>query len=105
MTLRTPSSEDRVKLAKWATILVCLGFLGAGLFLAVSASKEPSYEGRSYSAWLDEWENSMNNPTNHVATAIRAIGSNGVPILLARLSQTSSSTNEILVVCLEIHSR
>jgi hypothetical protein len=90
MTLRPPSLEDRTRFVKWATIVVFLGLLGAGFFIAVSAYKEPSYEGRSYSSWLDEWENSWNNPTNHAVTAIRAIGSNGVPILLARLSQTSS---------------
>jgi hypothetical protein len=90
MTLRPPSLEDRTRFVKWATIVMFLGLLGAGFFIAVSAYKEPSYEGRSYSSWLDEWENSWNNPTNHAVTAIRAIGSNGVPILLARLSQTSS---------------
>ena len=52
--------------------------------------KEPSYNGRSLSFWLDAWSKSFCDRTNLATVAIRAIGSNGVPILLARLSEDES---------------
>jgi HEAT repeat protein len=73
---------------KWTIVLVL------GVFLAIGAvawwlalPKEPSYQGRTLSSWLDEWGRAYNDPTNEAATAIRAMGSNAVPILLARLSE------------------
>jgi HEAT repeat protein len=84
-----------MKRVRWTIILALLGFLIAGLIIWSVSSKEPVYQGRSLSSWLDEWGHASNNRTNHAAIAIRAIGSNGVPFLLARISR-NESTNEII---------
>jgi hypothetical protein len=63
----------------------------AGLVLWSIEPKEPDYHGRSLSFWLNEWSQSYYDRTNAACVAIRAIGSNGVPILLARLSKEQSS--------------
>jgi hypothetical protein len=74
---------------KLAMVLGSLGFLTAGLIIWATAPKEPAYQGRSLSSWLDERGKASNNRTNRAATAIHAIGSNGVPILLARFRHES----------------
>ncbi len=67
-----------------------LGIVIAVLMVRSAGQKEPSYEGRSLSSWLDEWRNASNDRTNPATIAIRAIGRNGVPILLARLAKDES---------------
>jgi HEAT repeat protein len=62
----------------------------AVLLLWSGGPKEPSYNGRSLSSWLEEWGKSYNDRTNHATIAIRAIGSNGLPILVADLSKEES---------------
>lgn len=78
---------------RWAVAVGLFGILAAGLILISFGPKEPGYNGRSLSSWLDEWGQSYNDPTNHAAIAIRAIGSNGVPILLANLTNGVSSND------------
>jgi len=77
-------------------VLELLGVLIAGLIIWSVPPKEPAYQGRSLSSWLDEWDNSPwpHDRTNPAVLAIRAIGSNAVPILLSRFSR-DESTNEI----------
>jgi HEAT repeat protein len=71
---------------KLTVVLVLAVFLAVGLASLLLAPKEPSYQGRGLSSWLDEWARAYDDPRNEAATAIRGIGSNAVPILLARLS-------------------
>ncbi len=73
-----------------AVIATLLVVVIAGVVIYSSGPKEPSYNGRSLSYWLDEWGKSYNDRTNPATVAIREIGSNGVPILLARLSEDES---------------
>ncbi len=75
---------------RWACIAALLGIAITGMALWDLRPREPSYHGRSLSSWLKEWDNSYYDRTNSAAIAIRAIGSNGVPILLARLSKETS---------------
>src|ERR1035438_3913860 len=75
---------------RWVFVMGLCGIVIAGLMFWPSGPKEPSFDGRSLSSWLDAWSESSNNRTNHATIAIRAIGSNGVPILLARLSDEES---------------
>jgi len=74
---------------KWVIVLALLAFLGGIVVIWSLAPKEPSYQGRSLSSWVDAWAASSFDRTNAAAVAIRAMGSNGVPILLARLSGPS----------------
>lgn len=79
-----------MKRTRWAFAAAFLGIVIGGLIFCFAGPKEPSYNGRSLSFWLEEWGKSYNNRTNPATIAIRAIGSNGVPILLARLSEDES---------------
>lgn len=74
----------------WAIVAGFAGIVVAALLLWSAGRAEPRYNGRSLSSWLDEWGDSYNDPTNHATVAIRAIGSNGLPFLLARLSTEES---------------
>jgi HEAT repeat protein len=76
-----------MKLKRWAFVLALLGVAIAVRVFWSLGPKEPSYDGRSLSAWLDEWGQAYNDRTNHATIAIRAIGSNALPILLSRLSK------------------
>jgi HEAT repeat protein len=78
----------------WIIMSALVGFLIAGLGIWHVATKEPAYQGRSLSSWLDEWGKSSCDRTNRAAFAIRAIGRNGVPILLAHFFR-NKSTHEI----------
>ena len=75
---------------QWAFAAGAMGILAAVLVLCSIGPKEPAYHGRSLSSWLEEWGESYNDRTNPATIAIRAIGSNGVPILLARLAKEQS---------------
>jgi HEAT repeat protein len=68
-----------------------LGILGLGilaaLIVAFTRPREPSYDGRSLSQWLsgfDDW--SPSSPSHaEAADAIRHMGTNSIPCLLARI--------------------
>lgn len=75
---------------QWVFAAGAVGILVAVLVLCSIGPKEPAYHGRSLSSWLEEWGESYNDRTNPATIAIRAIGSNGVPILLARLAKEQS---------------
>lgn len=51
---------------------------------------EPAYKGRTLSSWLDDWERTYYIPTNADADAIRAIGTNGLPLLIKWISEEES---------------
>lgn len=79
-----------MKRMRWAVAVGLLGIVFAVLVLWRVWPKEPAYNGRSLSHWLDEWGNAYNDRTHPATIAIRAIGSNGLPILLARISKDQS---------------
>src|SRR3989442_1064431 len=55
------------------------------VFVATAGDKEPTYEGRSLSEWLREFDPHMIYEVNHPppeVVAIRQIGTNALPLLL-----------------------
>jgi hypothetical protein len=79
-----------MKKARWAFLAVLIGLLIGGLVFCSVGPKEPRYRGQNLSYWLQEWGNSYYDRTNSAADSIRAIGSGGVPILVAWLSKEES---------------
>ncbi|HEY3856874.1 MAG TPA: HEAT repeat domain-containing protein [Verrucomicrobiae bacterium] len=79
-----------MKTARWAFLIVLLGVVMAGLIVWHFKPTEPSYQDRSLSSWLREWSASYYDRSNSAAVAIREIGSNGIPILLAQMTQKQS---------------
>jgi HEAT repeat protein len=85
-----------MKWVRCAVVVVLVGIaIAVPMFWSVGP-KEPSYNGRSLSSWLEEWSGAYNDRTNPAATAIRAMGSNGLPILLARVSTEEPREERIL---------
>lgn len=79
-----------MKRKRWAFVVALLTVAIAVPMFWSGGPKEPSYQGRSLSAWLDEWGQAYNARTNPATIAIRAIGSNGLPLLLARVAKDQS---------------
>ena len=65
--------------------ILALGFLAALIFV-FTRPREPSYQGRSLSQWMDIYHQES-EPTDFTAeearTAMRHIGTNGIPLLVA----------------------
>jgi len=75
------------------TTVVCAGCLTA----RYPEANEPSYQGRRLSEWLRDFDNYNQPPENQVvaAEAMKHIGSQAVPFLVERLSQSQSKRYQI----------
>jgi hypothetical protein len=74
---------------------IVLAFVGVAIvgWLACKAlrSPEPSYQGRRLSEWLDEYNRAGDmGKTEPISEAIRAMGTNTLPFLLANIKHTDS---------------
>jgi HEAT repeat protein len=86
-----------MKLLRWAFVAALIGVVIAVVLRRSAGPAEPGYNGRSLSSWLNEWGKSGFDRTNAAAIAILQIGSNGVPLLMARLSEEGSpAENDLL---------
>lgn len=74
--------------------LVMIAIFGVLVWLLPPA--QPTYNGRSLDSWLEEWSHSDYDRTDPAAAAIKAIGTNGLPLLLNRLSQEESPMRNLL---------
>jgi hypothetical protein len=63
----------------------------------LTRAHEPEYQGRSLSAWLDEYNKAGTWNNEPAAAAIRAMGTNCLPFLLARIKHKPSRLAEKLV--------
>lgn len=81
------------------TVVVLLLTVVVGLFLVITRPDEPSYQGRSLSAWLDDnYQSKLMPPRRPVAegtreraeNAIKMIGTNAIPTLLRMLASRDS---------------
>jgi HEAT repeat protein len=82
----------------------------AALSIFIFQSREPSYEGKSLSNWLQDWDNSFGSPglafpSDRVATAenaIRQMGSRSVPHLRKMLrTRDTAIRQKVVVFCLD----
>lgn len=77
-----------VLLVALAVVLVCQGL----------REREPVYQGRRLSQWLDEYNHvGTLDQTEPISEAIRAIGTNGLPFLLAHVEHVDSPIKEKLL--------
>src|SRR2546427_9739709 len=77
--------------------LACLLALCAGV-LALRQNREPTFEGRSLGAWLSDLsDNEPPDRRQRAARAVRAIGSNGLPMLSAMLRSRDSRVKKALI--------
>ena len=90
MSLPAKPPYHLLVMTKRRTILIHLacGVLAVALYAILSGPREPSYQGRSLSQWLEVWSNTDKaDPTNQmVREAMDAIGAKAIPSLLAWLS-------------------
>ncbi len=65
----------------------------------VLRSREPQYEGKKLSEWLDQYRHDdfESGPDSETATAIRSIGTNAIPLLLKYLSVKDSALRKQIV--------
>jgi HEAT repeat protein len=86
-----------MKRMRWVFVVALIGIAIAVVMTRSAGPKEPDYNGRSLSSWVNEWWTSDRDRTNPAAIAILAIGSNGVPFLAARLSEDESTAERDLM--------
>ncbi|HXT42482.1 MAG TPA: HEAT repeat domain-containing protein [Candidatus Angelobacter sp.] len=67
----------------WLTILAFVLLAGVSFFAL--RPREPAYHGRTLRSWLMEFEGGYESANTNAITAIKAIGTNGLAILLAEL--------------------
>ena len=86
-----PRSRNIIAFLIVAVIAVC-AWLALG-------SREPRYDGRKLSDWLDQYGrlDSGSTPDYEAATAIRSIGTNAIPLLLKYLSVNNSALRKQIV--------
>jgi hypothetical protein len=83
------------------------GLLAVAALVAffIPGSHEPEYDRRPLSFWLDQFTTSRNLPERSQAQlAIRHIGTNGLPALLAMLGRHDSKARQIVLRVLEKQS-
>ena len=72
-------------------ILIAAAVIILGLFWTYTRHREPSYEGKSLSQWLDLYEERQ-DVSQEAAKAVRQIGTNAVPFLVTWTQQTQGLT-------------
>jgi hypothetical protein len=86
------------KIAALAGILKCtwlVAVLGMAMTSAGCAA-EPTWEGKPLSTWLGQLNDPRESRSNAAEAALRGIGTNAIPYLLARLAATPPSFGESL---------
>jgi len=79
--------RKRLRIALAIVGVAILGWLG----WKALRSPEPSYQGRRLSEWLDEYNHAGGmDKTESISEAIRAMGTNSLPFLLANIKHTYS---------------
>src|SRR5437667_1360208 len=88
----------------WRTVgLALLGLLVLGAISAVLFQRrEPEYQGRKLSAWLEDLRNPSPLTRTNATHAIRRIGTNAMPCLLEMLHSKDSA---LKVKCMDLVSR
>jgi hypothetical protein len=81
-----------MKGVRWFFVFALAGVAIIWIVVERSRPADPVYQGHRLSWWLDKWEDSHFVPTTPEAAAIRSIGSNGVPLLMSRVSFKRSSS-------------
>jgi hypothetical protein len=72
-------------------IMVAIAFITSFAQAGKAAALEPSYEGRSLSSWLADFDNPTSADTEAMAAeAVRHIGSPALPFLIERLSESNN---------------
>ncbi len=84
-----------VRKRKSVTLVIMLAVVITGLCIYLSRSREPGYQGKSLSQWLRQSARSEENDIGGAGTvsgkaAVRQIGTNAIPSLLAMLKRKSS---------------
>src|SRR5438046_569426 len=89
--------------AKIAVGLLFLAAIGV-LMWRVSSAREPSYQGKSLTEWLEEYNRAAAfDKTGPASEAIRAMGANTLPYLLAHLRRKDSPLKLRLFLLAEKH--
>ena len=86
-SLRKPISRKTIII--WS--LIILGVIGIGMRDHLSNPKEPSYQGRSLSEWLNESDELK------AREAVAQIGTNAIPFLLKSVASEDSSLKKKLL--------
>jgi hypothetical protein len=82
--------SHKITLATFAFVLL------AGAIFYASRSREPVYAGRTLRSWLNEFGNGYESIDTNAVAAIQAIGTNGLPVLLAELEHEEPSWRKSL---------
>jgi len=97
------------KLKRYHLFLLTVGLLlTAACLVSVNRSKEPSYQGKSLSRWLDELPDLVLSEFNADAQipareALQHIGTNAIPFLLERIQAKDSTLKRKLIEWAERH--
>lgn len=104
-----PTCRGRQELQLWKMrrrriILLAATTVGASLMLVpFLGDREPSYQGRSLSAWLAEFDRWSGDTNAAVVYAVRAIGTNGIPLLVSESMCRDSKPRQFIEVKLALH--
>ena len=75
----------------WIALIAAACLFGlAFVAIRVSQPREPSFEGRSLSSWLDDFSYDDTNLTSQAEIAVRRMGTNAIPFLLDILTYQES---------------
>jgi len=74
-----------VKKSRRISLAILAIALLVGIALFALKSREPAYHGRTLRSWLTEFDGGYESADTNTIAAIQAIGTNGLPILLAEL--------------------
>ena len=70
-------------------LLIAIGFLAAAISVFLLLRREPQYEGRTITEWLDDWAARKNSPK--ATEALRHIGIDALPYAVKNLALNDSS--------------
>lgn len=70
---------------RWWVIIALLCAVSVMLALVLT-ERGPTYQGRSLDSWLRDFEGGLPGPSWEAAEAVRHMGTNAVPVLIARVS-------------------
>jgi hypothetical protein len=85
-------------MAKWWIMVPLIAFAGLALSIGMAETAEPSYQGRTLTKWLDDFDPSIFYPEGPPEVeAIRHIGTNAIPKVLEWLD--AGQTERAIRVC------
>jgi hypothetical protein len=83
-------------------ILLACGILALAVLWQLLRDREPSYQGRTLSEWIDQTrQDGVENEIEEARIAIRAIGTNAIPTILKWISYEPSASRDRIAALVE----